>query len=365
MNSPLGLNHNQIANYSLARALKAAITGDYRGAEFERECSDALKQRKNSDGFMIPFDVLYDGMQRDLNTSDGSALVTTMYGDFINSLAIKAQVIAAGATVLTGLNGNVSLPRQTGSTTAHWLLEGDEMKHSQPAFDQVSMRPKTLAARTNISRKMLLQSSVAIESIIRADLMRTLSLEIDRAAINGSGLVAEPLGILNTVGISLVAGGDNGAAPTYLTIAQMIAALENLNAAEGRLAFLTNGKVKSKLMVTEKATNSGLFVWEGGTDGNGSLAGYPALSSGNVPSNLTKGTAAKTCSAIVFGNFANLLIGLWGGGIEIETNPYQNFDTGEVGLRALVDLDVAVRNPQSFCVCADALTVYVSGSVKM
>ena len=66
--------------------------------------------------------------------------------------------------------------------------------------------------------------------------------------------------------------------------------------------------------------------------------------------------AVEICSAIIFGNFANLLIGLWGGGVEIETNPYQNFDTGEVGLRALVDLDVAVRNPESFCVMSDALT---------
>ena len=361
MNSPLGLSPQEVTNYSMGRAIQAALSGDWTKAGFERECSETLKLRKDTDGFLIPYEVLGNGMmQRDLTAgtfAEGGAIVPTMYGGFIDALRVQGQVINSGATVLTGLTGNVALPRQTGLTSANWLLEGDETKHSQPSFDQVTLSPKTLAARTNITRRLMMQSAMSIETIVRADLMRTISLELDRAAIAGTGVNPEPRGILNTVGISTIAGGTNGAAPTYLTITQMIAALENLNAAEGSLGFLTNGKVKAKLMVTEKATNSGIFVWEAGQRGiNGSLGGYPALSSGNVPSNLTKNTAVGICSAIIFANWTNLLIGLWGGGIEVEINPYQRFDTGEVGLRVLLDADVAVRNPQSFVVMTDALT---------
>ncbi|NJD36712.1 MAG: phage major capsid protein [Geobacter sp.] len=354
--SPVGLTAAEIKNYSLARAFRAAATNDWRDAGFEREVSDAARKQfsRNTDNFVIPFEVLG---QRDLvagNFASAGATIGTTFGPFIDQLTIQAKVLEMGATVMTGLRGSLAMPRQTASTNAHWVVEGAEFIHSHQQFDQVVMAPQTLAARTNVTRRLMLQSSLSIEQIVRADLMRTIALELDRAAINGTGVAPEPRGILQTAGISVVAGGATGAAPSYLHLAQLVAALENRNAAEGNLGFLTNGKVKSKLLTTEKSEGSGVFVWESGANGAGSLCGYKALSSGNVPNSLTK-SSASNLSAVIFGNWSSLLIGLWGPGIEIEFNPYQNFDTGEVGLRALVDADIAVRNPESFAVMTDAI----------
>ena len=46
--------------------------------------------------------------------------------------------------------------------------------------------------------------------------------------------------------------------------------------------------------------------------------------SNNVPSNLTKGSSSGVCSALIYGNFSDLLIGLFGDS-EILVDPYSAF----------------------------------------
>ena len=180
--------------------------------------------------------------------------------------------------------------------------------------------------------------------------MHYLAIEIDRAAIHGSGSSNQPTGILATSGIGSVAGGTNGAAPTYAHIVGLETQVAQDNADEGALNFLTNSKVRGKLLQTEKASSTAQFVWSD----NNSMRGYNAAVSNQVSSTLTKGNQSLS-SAIIFGNFNDLLIGMWGG-LDIALDNSTGSASGTVRVVALQDVDIAVRHAQSFAAMLDALT---------
>ncbi|MFM7368936.1 MAG: phage major capsid protein [Sphaerospermopsis kisseleviana] len=222
----------------------------------------------------------------------------------------------------------------------------------------VQIRPKTVGVKSRFTRSMLLQSSIDIEAFVRQDLSDSMALGIDRAAIAGTGTSGQPTGILNQANVPTVALGTNGAAPTWASIVQMETELAQDNADVGSLGYLTNAKVRGKLKTTVKnpvGTDSD-WIWENGTDPViGMLNGYMAGVSNQVPSNLTKGTGTNL-SAIIFGNFADILIGEWGV-LEILPNPYgSGYDSGSIEIRALQTVDVQIRHPESFVEIIDAIT---------
>jgi hypothetical protein len=72
---------------------------------------------------------------------------------------------------------------------------------------------------------------------------------------------------------------------------------------------------------------------------------------------LTKGTSSGICSELLYGNWRELLIGMWGV-MEIAVNPYDStgFKNGDVILRVMQTADVGVRHGASFAIMSDALT---------
>jgi HK97 family phage major capsid protein len=198
-----------------------------------------------------------------------------------------------------------------------------------------------------------LQSALSVEALLRRDLALRIALEMDRAGINGSGTANQPRGLLNTSGIGSVAGGANGLAPTWDNIVGLETLVDNANGAVGNLGYLTNSRVRGRLKRTQRfSSTDGAAIWEAGNEMNG----YKAAVSNQVPSNLTKGTSVGTCSAIMFGNWADMLIGMWGG-LDILVNPYIGSGTGTVRIEVFQSVDVTVRQPGSFAAMADALTV--------
>lgn len=353
----LGMSEREVKRFSFVRAINALSnptdTRAQKAAAFEFEASSAAAKimQRESRGIFVPADVL----KRDLNvttTTAGGHTVQTdlLSGSFIDLLRNATQVLRR-ALQLLDLNGNVAIPRQTGGATAYWVAESGAPTESQQAFDQVTLSPKTVGAFTDFSRKLMLQSSLDVEGFVRRDLAAVLGLELDRACINGSGSSNQPFGILNTTGIGDVAGGTNGAAPTWAHIVNLESALANANADVGSLYYITNTKVRGKLKQTEKAASTtGNFVWE-----EKLLNEYQRLVTNQVPSNLTKGTASGVCSAIIFANLADLIVGMWGG-LDLMVDPYTGSTSGTVRVVALQDVDIAVRHPESFAAMKDALT---------
>jgi len=366
----LGMGEGEVRAYSLTRAIRAAAnhaTGQrdaWKEAGLELEASQAVAKRMGRDpqGFFVPMDVQErrSPERRDLNVTTGSAggdmVATDLLADsFIDLLRNRMVVRQAGATVLTGLQGDIAIPRQTGGATAYWVAESGAPTESQQTVDQVTLTPKTVGAYTDFSRKLLKQSSMDVERFVRADLTNVIALAIDLAALHGTGASNQPTGIAATSGIGSVAGGTNGLAPAWAHIVGLETEVAIDNADIGRLAYMTNAKVRGKAKQTPKvASTDSMMLWD--TQSNAQpLNGYGAFVTNQVSSALTKGTASAVCSAIFFGNWADLVIGMWGT-LDILVDPYTGATSGTVRVVALEDMDIAVRHAESFAAMLDALT---------
>lgn len=361
----IGMTKKEAQHFSFMRAINAlANPGDRKAQEaarFEREASDAFAAKfgRSAQGFFVPAEV----QRRDLvvgTATAGGNLVDTILQpqSFIDLLRNRMMVMRMGAQMLSGLTGSIAIPRQTGGATAYWVAESGAPTESQQAFDQVSMSPKTVGAFTDISRKLLLQSSIDIEAFVRNDLATVLALAIDQAAINGTGSGNnQPQGIIGTSGIGSVAGGTNGAAPTFANIVELWSDVAIANADFGNTGILTNARVIGKLMTTLKTAGVAGYIVENFPDSEGmtSIGGLRGGVSNQVPSNLVKGTSGAVCSALVFGNWNDLIIGQWGS-LDLMVDPYTGSTSGTVRVVALQDVDVAVRQPVSFSAMLDALT---------
>ncbi len=365
----IGMSRREIENYSLARAILSLGDPAYamREGGFELECSRATAQRlgKNPQGILVPAEVLNASHQRDMTVGTASAggnLVGTehMGAAFVSLLRERTLAMDLGATVLSDLVGNLVVPTQTGSGTGYWITEGSAPTESQAAFGQVPLTPKTVGAFSDFSRKLLLQSSPDIESLIRADLAAVLGSALDAAVFNGSGVGAEPTGLLNTSGIGSVAIGTNGGALTWDHLLKLEEAL-HLTLANGGaagLAYITTPAARRKAKGTLKVSaDAGAgWLWENGAqEGYGAMNGYRAAATSFLPSNLVKGTSGAVCSAMILGLMSDVLIGMWGG-LDIMLDPYVLATSGGKRVVSLLDVDIAVRRTASFAAVKDIIT---------
>lgn len=360
------LSEPEKARYSMIRAINAALSGNWKEAGFELEVSNDIAKRtgKSTPGFYLPTNISFAKRAADYaagSAATGGALVATnlLAASFIEVLRNQSRVMSLGATMLSGLVGNVDIPRRTSATTAYWVGEQTNVTNSAGAFDKVSLSPKTIGALSQITRQMLMQGTPDIEMLVRADLVAQIALGIDLAALSGSGTSSQPLGIANQGGIGAVVGGANGAAITIDHLIDMETSVMAANAPENGLAYLANARTVGALKKLKSTTGEYLWVTTadmGRTGTPGEINGYTVARSNQARANLTKGTGTNL-SEIFFGAWSELLIGEWGV-LEIQPNPYAPSVSaqGGVEIRALQTIDLAVRHAQSFAVMSDAIT---------
>lgn len=342
-------------NYSLMRAIKMAASGrELDGLEGEMAQEARIEAQRS--GLSLSGNLQIPGMlKRDLTagtTTAGGHTIQTDVGDLIPILEPRLKVRELGATYLGGLVGNLDLPRNDADAAATWEGENDANAETSPTFDKVSLSPKRLGAFTDISKQLMVQSSIDVENFVRQRLSFAVAKALDAAAINGSGSAPEPRGILNTSGIGDVAGGTNGATPDWADIVDLESALAVDNADLGDLAYLTTPGIRGYLKKTIIDSGSGQFIWPVNAM---EINGYPIDVSTQVPSTLTKGTASGICHAIIFGNWADLVIGQWAG-YDVVVDPYSNSKNAIVTIVVNSWWDVAVRHAESFAAMKDALT---------
>ena len=337
----IGLTKKEVRDFSLMRALRAMSNPSDRGAqaaasfEFEAAAEAAKRDGVDPQGLYIPTDVRRSwNMKRDMNTSDDAGIIAEDFrgGDFIDVLRNASSVMQAGATMLSGLQGDVKIPKKTAASTAGWIsTEGGASGESEPTVGQVTMAPKVLGAHTDITRLMMQQSSLDVEALVRNDLATGIALTIDLGGLSGSGSSGQPTGVSNTSGINTPTSFA-GVNPTFAEVVAMETAVAEDNALMGNLAYILPASMYGALKTTVKDAGSGQFVIEPG----GTMNGYRAIVSNQV-----------TAGDLYFGNFSDLLIGMYGG-LDITVDPYTASTSGTVRIVALQTVDVAVRHAVSF-----------------
>ena len=335
----LGLTRNETKRFSVLRAIKAMADKDWKGAAFELECSQEICKRAGipeplHNGFYVPMDV----QERDLTVGTASAggyLVGTdlVPSSFIDLLRARSVVAGLGASMLTGLVGNVAIPKLTGAATAYWLAnEATAITESQQTIGQLALSPKTLGAYTEISRLLMLQSTPAADQLVMNDFAKVMALAVDLAALEGTGSSGQPSGISVTAGIGSVTG-------TSIDLAKCIEFQTDVatgNALTPNCAYVTTPTVAGLLSARARISSTdSVTLWQGNVL-EGRVEGYRART-----------TTQVTAASMVFGDFERVVIGEWGF-LEMALNPYASFAAAITGIRAIQSVDIGIRQAAAF-----------------
>jgi len=352
--SVLGLSKKETQQFSMVRAISAVADKNWNAAGFEAECSRAIAQKigrqPDPNKFYVPYEVqeranrtpieqlAYALMKRDLTVATAGAggfLVETTNVGFIEMLRNRSVLFNMGARRLSGLVGNVSIPKQSAAATAVWLAtEAATITESQQTFVQIALAPKNVGGYTELSRQLLLQSNPSAEGLVMADLAAIVGIDIDLKGLNGSGASGQPTGILNTSGI----GSVTGTSLDYADVIEFQTDVFAGNALNSSAGYVTTGAVAGLLKQRVKFASTASPIWEGRLE-DGSVdapQGYRGMASNQMPA-----------ATMLFGDFGQVIVAEWGV-LEIEVNPYANFQAGIIGVRAIASIDIAVRHPTAF-----------------
>ncbi len=321
----------EVREFSVAKAIRESVAGSLTGRE--AEVSAELGKGREVRGVMIPTAAIF-GEQRAMTVgtaANGGNTVATNLGGLIDRLRPVLAVQGLGATVISGLTGNLDLPRLTSGPTAYWVAEDGSTTASDSHFDKVSLTPKTVSGEMYMSRRLTLQSGVAIENLLRQDLAFVLAQALDKAAVQGGG-TNEPDGILE-----LITANATSATALSDIAADLISALE-IDDVTGTGGFLTSPTLIATARKIKQETGSNRNIPIAETFHNERV-----VASNNVPND--GGSPAK--EHLIYGAWSNLVLGMWSG-VDILANPYSDASKGGLRLHAFMDTDIAIRHPEAF-----------------
>lgn len=296
-------------------------------AELERRHGKA-----QNGGILVPLAAFE---KRANTTTTAAELVGTDHraDQFIGPLRDSLLVRNLGVRTLSGLVGNVSIPKWGSGLTAGWVPEGTALSESDMTFDNVTLTPHHVGGITEMSRQLIQQSAPAIEDLVRQDLSYAVAAAVDTAIIAGTGASGQPEGIIGRAGVQTAAIPASW--NDVLDIEQLLAAV-NVNPT----GWYTSPEVLTALRKILKAPTAG--------------SDYIATAGriGDLPASVSN---AAPLSTAILGDWSQVLLGQWGA-VEILVNPFAEvpYRRGGVLVRAFSTIDVAVRHEQAFVVAQES-----------
>lgn len=241
----------------------------------------------------------------------------------LEPLRAKLVLVQAGASYMTGLIGNVSIPAYSGSNVA-WAGEVAAASDGAGTFSEVTLEPKRLTAYIDVSKQFLIQDSNSAEEMLKNDIVAAISNKLEATILGKeAGDATKPAGLLNGV-------TADEAAPTYKDIVKMEADLEAKNVT-GDIKFIVSPSAKADLKTTDKGTDTGKYLME-----DNEINGYPVLC-----------TSAVADKGVIMANWSDLVIGQWGG-IDLTVDPYTQAANGKVRLVINAYFDAKPRRADAF-----------------
>lgn len=294
------------------------------------------------------------GLSRALNASNyaaGGALVAVelMAGAWIELLRNQTIVNGLGITELSGLVGNIAIPKQTGAATCYWGAEGQTVAESDQTLGQIYGTPHRLSADTAYTLQLANQSSLPVEAFIRNDLAKIQAIEEDRVAYLGGVNPGEPIGVLNTTGVG--AGVIFSGNATRLSMTQFEFDIANANALIGPLSGVTSPQTKYYLQNTleVEASTFPIFLWKPGMkmingQKGGDVIGVDFFATKNM-----------TTNQVIVGVWSEFIKFRWAG-LNMVVDPYTLKRSEEIEITIHQWLDQNLRYPVAFDTSTDAPT---------
>ena len=253
----------------------------------------------------------------------GMENIATEKLDILEPLRANMVMSQAGATYLTGLVGNISIPAYTGSNVA-WAGETSAAANGAGDWSEIKLQPHRLTAYVDVSKEFLLQDSNDAEAMLRRDIIAAIGNKLESTILGAdAGTDEKPAGLFDGV----------TAMTTAVKFGDIVDAEAELDAANvtGAYTYILSPKAKAALRTLSKDAGSGRFVLE-----DGEIEGSKALVSSNV--------AAK---GFVVGDFTDYVIAQWGS-IDILCDTFTKATEGKVRLVVNAYFDAKPRRAASF-----------------
>ena len=337
-----------VRRFSNSKFLRQSLPGETMdGIEAEmaqegkREFQDCIKGA--AEGVFLPSVMLRDYYYTNATESGyGQAFVEQTGLTYMGKLRNATIGRKLGVRYLDGLQGNIAFV--TGGADAGWVAEEAAASKQKPAYSKAVMSPKRLQVYQGVTYDLMHQSSKALDDLIMEDMVKAHAVALDAAIFAGSGSSGQPTGVLSAANTNSIAIDTNGGPLTWALLVQMETEVGIDNGLlDNTLAYVSNAKVQGKLKTIPQISGYPYYLMN-----DGKVNGYPFYMSNAIPSNLTKGSSSGVCSAIVFGNWSEVLVGSWGG-LQIIVDPYSAKDKGVLEISAAAYHDVLVRTPEAFC----------------
>nr|DAT47307.1 MAG TPA: major capsid protein [Caudoviricetes sp.] len=325
----------------LARAIRAKLSGevdDEIGALMEegRRSMTEAGLKADSGSLIIPMEYRGDFVSAKV-TGDGTELITTDLLGILTPIRDSLVMVKAGATFLTGLKGNVGIPSYSGSTVS-WKGETATAANGKGTFSKVELSPKRLTAYLDISKQFLAQDTMSTDAMLTADLARAVAVKLQSTILGKDATSADkPDGFFTGTPTYVVKG-----AASFANLIALETAVPVDEALVNNLAYITSVKGAGILKSTLRAAN----VAEGFILEKGLANGYPLYATTGMASGLQTATDEE---GIIFGNWADFVIGQWGA-LDITVDPYTKAADGEVRLVINAFFDAKPRRASSFAV---------------
>lgn len=253
----------------------------------------------------------------------GAENIATEKLDILEPLRANMVMSQAGATYLTGLVGNISIPAYSGSNVA-WAGEVAAAANGAGDWSEIKLQPHRLTAYVDVSKEFLLQDSNDAEAMLRRDIIAAIGNKLESTILGAdAGTDEKPAGLFDGV----------TAMTTAVKFADIVDAEAELDAANvnGAYTYILSPKAKAALRTLSKDAGSGRFVLE-----DGEIEGSKALVSSNV---VAKG--------MVVGDFTDYVIAQWGA-IDLVVDNYTKATEGKVRLVVNAYFDAKPRRSTSF-----------------
>ena len=334
-----GQNASDLGKFSLGKALRSLVRREHiAGVEKESRPSCVMFSSSAVD---FPASAIRAMATRatTVTGTSGSTVPVDVYPTIFEMLRNRSVITKLGATVLDGLSGNVKINTQTaaGTNTVGVLAETATATALDPTLNAITLTPHRIAAYTQLSNQLVLQSSPNVEAFAMNNLVKSIMTAFEGLIFSGSSSSAIK-GIPSVTGVNM-SNVVSANAPTWGEILALVAPLAGVDFDIQRSGFALNATVMTKLMSTLKSANNFEFIMSEffNADGLKSLAGLKAAITNNVGSN------------IIFGDWASLFVGMWGG-IGLIYDPYTEANIGSVEVSAEIFADAQLGNPALFSV---------------
>lgn len=274
-----------------------------------------------SDGFMMPhcLPIHPDGRSEQRSTdvtNMAGALTVQQSTTLLDVLRNKMVASLAGARILSGLVGSYEQAKKTLANTVRWVGESPSLVLTDMTAGKITFTPKTITAGTRVTARLIEQTSHDVEAEARRDVAMAIAIGADAAVWVGSGSSNQPQGLYGHSDVIQVAIGTNGGAPTRDILIDLESARNHVNADLGTPVFVTSSKGLAKLRKTPIVAGYPSFLAD-----NSSVDGISAYTTNQIPSNYVKGTSGANCTAVYYGDFSQIVIGMWGG-VRLIVDPF-------------------------------------------